>query len=281
MKLPSDLQAFTAPLLKKFVPNCRFVPVQRVILDRNHHLDAVLPIPQGHALTVLSWNIAKNNRSSDWIADFREIQAAYAPDIVFLQEVCIGEDAPHTPGVDDFNWIYAPNYFDAHHQTYSGILTAATAYAAKRRSLTTRAAEPITNTPKISLITEYKLPSRQETLLAVNTHLINFVELSKFQAELLDLERAIAAHRGAMILAGDFNTWNQSRWNLLCQMTARLHLAPVSFPLQENKKIKRFLLSPPLDFVFYRGLQENAINVRVLDQITSSDHQPLITEFFF
>lgn len=61
-------------------------------------------------------------------------------------------------------------------------------------------------------------------------------------------------------------------------MTAKLELKPVSFPLVEAKKIKRFLLSPPLDYIFYRGFKQKTVNARVIDNISSSDHNPLLVE---
>lgn len=39
------------------------------------------------SITVLSWNIAKNNYDKNWIRDFLSILEQYQPDIIFLQEV--------------------------------------------------------------------------------------------------------------------------------------------------------------------------------------------------
>lgn len=61
-------------------------------------------------------------------------------------------------------------------------------------------------------------------------------------------------------------------------MTAKLGLTPVSFPLFEAQKIKRFLLSPPLDYIFYRGFKQNTASAMVIDTLSSSDHNPLLVE---
>jgi endonuclease/exonuclease/phosphatase (EEP) superfamily protein YafD len=61
----------------------------------------------------------------------------------------------------------------------------------------------------------------------------------------------------------------------------RLGLTPVAFTPHESKKIKRFLFSPPLDHIFYRGLSEKKTSARVLDHISSSDHKPLLAEFSY
>lgn len=119
------------------------------------------------------------------------------------------------------------------------------------------------------MFAEYYLDDCYDNLLAVNTHLINFVNLSKFKAQLQEIESIVATYQGAIILTGDFNTWNKSRWRMLYQMTARLNLTPVSFTAEDTKKIKSFLLSPPLDYIFYRGLVQKPDTAKVIDNISS------------
>ncbi len=62
-------------------------------------------------------------------------------------------------------------------------------------------------------------------------------------------------------------------------MATRLGLTAVSFTPRETKKIKRFLLSPPLDYIFYRGFKQKPLSSKVIDNISSSDHNPLLVEF--
>jgi endonuclease/exonuclease/phosphatase (EEP) superfamily protein YafD len=81
-----------------------------------------------------------------------------------------------------------------------------------------------------------------------------------------------------VIFAGDFNTWHQSRWELLAQMTDRLGLQPVTFAANEQQKIKRFLNSPPLDYIFSRGFRSRPLSAKVVKGTRSSDHKPLIVE---
>ena len=98
--------------------------------------------------------------------------------------------------------------------------------------------------------------------------------------QLHEIEAIIAQHQGAVIFSGDFNTWTRSRALLLLQMTAKLGLTPVTFPLLEALKIKRFLLSPPLDYIFYRGFKQKTASAMVIDKISSSDHNPLLVELY-
>ena len=204
-----------------------------------------------------------------------------------MQEVRLCATAAHTQDkkafglssvAPNFNWSFAPNFINNATNTYSGVLTATKVRRLSSQSLTTEHTEPILNTPKATLFSEYSLSDRSETLLAVNTHLINFVSLHKFKAQLQAIEAVLAQHTGAIILSGDFNTWKSTRWQLLHQMVQRLQLKAVSFSAKDTQKIKRFLLSPPLDHIFYRGFQQKRLTATVIDTLTSSDHYPLLVE---
>ncbi|BAZ46544.1 hypothetical protein NIES4102_35800 [Chondrocystis sp. NIES-4102] len=233
-----------------------------------------------NSIKVLSWNIAKNNYSPRWRADFQAIVEQYQPDKIFLQEVRLCTIDRYIPELASMGWSFAPNLIDNWHNAYSGVLTATKGDRLESQAIITEHQEPVTNTPKVSLFVKYTLASEQ-TLLTVNTHLINFVETSKFQAQLQTIETVVAKHQGAVILSGDFNTWNLTRWVLLSEMTKRLGLTPVAFPWIEAQKIKRFLLSPPLDYIFYRGLKQKSPSAKVIDHFDSSDHNPLLAEFYF
>jgi endonuclease/exonuclease/phosphatase (EEP) superfamily protein YafD len=262
-------------LFQQFVPSYRFVRTQADIIDKSHVLHRQL---DGRSIKVLNWNIAKNNHQPQWIQDFYKILQQFQPDLIFLQEVRLGLEAEHAVDVADMSWSFAPNFMDAHHQAYAGVLTAAKTNPITSKALTTVHYEPIIQTPKVSLITEYPLLHQTTTLLTVNSHLINFVELNKFRRQLHQLEETIAQHQGPMIFSGDFNTWSQNRFSLLDQVTSRLGLTSVTFPPHHHRNLKRFLLSPPLDYIFYRGFRQQPISARVLN-VDSSDHKPLLAEF--
>lgn len=223
----------------------------------NHH--------QKETLRVLSWNIAKNNHRQHWQREFRQLILSHQPDKIFLQEACLCARSAQSKdkrafGFSDIaptlSWSFAPNFIDTVTNTYSGVLTATATRCVSSRSLTTSHTEPILQTPKATLFAEYSLSECSDNLLTVNTHLINFVGLSKFEAQLQVIEQVLKKHTGAIILSGDFNTWNLSRWQMLRRMAARLQLSAVSFEPKDISKIKNFLLSPPLDHIFYRGFTQ-------------------------
>lgn len=258
------------------MPAHRFLRIQTHTIGRQHVHHTQL---DSTAIRVLNWNIAKQNHHAQWLRDFRTILHRYQPDVIFLQEVRLGIDADHAVDLADMSWNYAPNFIDAHHQAYSGVLTAAKTNASHSRAIVTEHYEPIVQTPKVSLVTEYPLAEHPKTLLAINSHLINFVNLETFHTQLRDLELTVSTHQGPIIFAGDFNIWSAARSQLLDQAAARLGLRPVTFTPEDHQKIKRFLCSPPLDYILYKGLIEHPRQAQVLDQITSSDHKPMLAEF--
>lgn len=274
----SDQSALSASLSKlndQLNLTRRFESVPAATIDNLHSTPTAI---NAQSIKVLSWNINKNNNKPDWIADFSEIIQRYRPDKIFLQEVLLCATSEEIPQLVQMGWSFAPNFIDKISNTYSGVLIATRDNHLNAKAVITQHSEPITNTPKVSLFAEYSLADSDEILLAVNTHLINFVDLSKFQSQLEEVEAVLAAHAGRIIFSGDFNTWNQARWKMLYQMTTRLGLKAVSFSEADTKKIKSFLLSPPLDYIFYRGLYQKPLSAKVLDQFSSSDHNPLLVE---
>ncbi len=258
-------------------PAARFGAVPASTIDRSHSNPTSL---NAKSIKVLSWNINKNNRSASWISDFSEIVTQYQPDKIFLQEVQLSATAEEIPELMEMGWSFAPNFIDKLTNVYSGVLIATRGNHLNAQAVITQHSEPITNTPKVSLFTEYSLEASQENLLAVNTHLINFVDLSKFRSQLAEVEAVISQYSGKVIFSGDFNTWNRARWRMLLGMATRLGLRAVSFNLEDTKKIKSFLLSPPLDYIFYRGFYQKPLSAKVLDQFSSSDHNPLLVELY-
>ncbi len=207
-----DIKEHVDTLTRKFVPSYRFIRTQESTIDSNHIFQTEL---NDASIKVLNWNIAKKNYDKVWVRDFLNIIEKYQPDLIFLQEFRLGSEAEKVVELTDMSWVFAPNFIDAHHQTYSGILTASKISPLTKKAIITRHHEPILKTPKVSLITEYPLSNRKETLIAINSHLINFVDLDKFKTQLHELQLALSTHRGPLIFSGDFNTWNRKRVNIL------------------------------------------------------------------
>ena len=122
-----------------------------------------------------------------------------------MQEVRLDIAVRKIPELAQLCWSFAPSFVDTFNNTYSGVLIAAKANHVNSKALISKYLEPVINTPKVSLFAEYFLSRCPENLLTVDTHLINFVGLGKFKAQLQEIESILSNHHGAIIFAGDFN----------------------------------------------------------------------------
>jgi endonuclease/exonuclease/phosphatase (EEP) superfamily protein YafD len=130
--------------------------------------------------------------------------------------------------------------------------------------------EPFTGTPKMSLISKYKIAGTE--LWIVNLHGLNFdITHGDFKDQIDDVIRKISVHAGPMIFAGDFNTWSKSRMEHLFHRTSELGLtrAPLESPMG--------IFNATLDHIFFRGINIKSTQLRT--DIQSSDHLPLEIQF--
>ena len=133
-------------------------------------------------------------------------------------------------------------------------------------------AEPIIQIPKVASVMNLPL-EKGNSLLLINVHLINFEwGISAYQAQLEQLFSFVENHQGPIIMAGDFNAWNEDRLNLVNNLIQKYGLDSVA--LSQDERVR--FLGYPLDYIFTRGVKV----VRATSEVvTSSDHNPLLMEF--
>lgn len=221
-------------------------------------------LPKGD-LHIGSWNVLKGKRLG-WDEVLQKASETSA--ILLMQEAAYGE-ALHQALELHAQPIFAPGYISAGQQT--GVMTSATAKPSQ--GCMYKHYEPWLETPKAALVLYYNIEDRSEQLLVANIHAINFsLGIDAFEQQLDDVLNEIAQHKGPVIFAGDFNTWNQKRMLSLNKSTQKLGLIAAPF---DKEKIKSFR-GWPLDHIFYRGLELKNSNVIEVD---SSDHNFLHAHF--
>jgi endonuclease/exonuclease/phosphatase (EEP) superfamily protein YafD len=117
--------------------------------------------------------------------------------------------------------------------------------------------------------------------------LLNFERwsLKKITHQLEDLKAIMAAHSGPILMAGDFNTWNQKRLALVKNITDAVQLKEIT-DLPEGRrtgsmnsdvwnKILGIDKTLPLDRVFFVDFKP--IAARILN-FKSSDHAPILIQ---
>ena len=133
-------------------------------------------------------------------------------------------------------------------------------------------AEPIIQIPKVASVMNLPL-EKGNSLLLINVHLINFEwGISAYQAQLEQLFSFVENHQGPIIMAGDFNAWNEERLNLVNNLIKKYGLNSVA--LSQDERVR--FLGYPLDYIFMRGVKVVSATSEV---VTSSDHNPLLMEF--
>ena len=236
-------------------------------------------LPAG--ITVVIWNCGKG-RHPQFAGYMKFLLEQERPDIVFLQEA----------SSDFFESEQMGGYF-AEAWSYpwpggkrAGVLTLSRVPPVRIEPVPARHGEFGGTAPKVSLVTEYRLPNG-ENLLAVNVHLLNFERWSvnKIGRQLEDLKSIMADHSGPILMAGDFNTWNRKRLDLVKKITRELNLQEVTgFPDGRRTGDTKSAFwndlfgvdeDLPLDRVFTFGLLPRT--ARVLDY-HSSDHRPIVVK---
>ncbi|MDX2145455.1 MAG: endonuclease/exonuclease/phosphatase family protein [Rhodospirillaceae bacterium] len=224
----------------------------------------------GNRFTLISWNMYKARRRR-WLEDLT--QMAEQADFILLQEAVLHGDREHPFHVSSgFEWIMGQNFAYQSRPVTSGVKTGSRIAALSRRMVRSRDREPMIDLPKTILATEYDILNSDGNLLLINIHAVNIVSAKKFTRQVEQVEGMIENHRGPVILAGDFNTWNRRRQSIVFKAVERhgLQRVPVAAPQWRH-------LNQVLDHVFYRGVTLRS--AAALLNVRSSDHIPLKVEF--
>lgn len=212
-------------------------------------------------IRLVSWNMQKKS-IPNWRADYSRLTEGR--DLILIQEASLRVDtvgdlpaAPH--------WSFAPGYRTG--DSITGVLTLSSSQPLARCSFVN--VEPLLRTPKATSITQFALEGRDETLLVVNVHAVNFsLGLGAYKRQFAQIANVLEGHQGPIILSGDLNTWRAGRTRTIEAMAEELELTAIEFS-EDNRT--RFLGSP-LDHIYVRGLSATSSDSSV---VTSSDHNPL------
>lgn len=221
------------------------------------------------SLRLLVWNIHKgtDEKIPD---DFGFI--SHAADLTLVQEAI--SEKSFTTRLSDANpnltWTLAIS-FELSKYNYTGVATGSIAQPLREEVIVSEVTEPILGTPKTVLLSEFDIDGREESLLVANIHGINFVSNNDFKIQINQMIDRVHQHQGPLIIAGDFNTWNEGRIDYLFEALAALKVRLVRTPDSGG-----FF---SLDHIFVRGLTSRF--VFNLNHINSSDHKPLLVDFLF
>jgi endonuclease/exonuclease/phosphatase (EEP) superfamily protein YafD len=220
------------------------------------------PMLDGSAIRMVTWNIHKEG-DAGWQKDLEALSRV--TDIVLLQEVTLHPAVRDVLRGVDLRWVMASSF------TYGdddiGVLTASR--IAPIASCTQRVVEPILRLPKSAVLSWFGLSGSAQTLAVVNVHAVNFsLSVDTYREQMRAIGDALAAHKGPVIFAGDFNTWSAARTQVIAEVAARLGLREIEFG--EDKRTLFF--GKQLDHILVRGL--DVVRSAAIP-VTSSDHNPV------
>ena len=225
---------------------------------RQEALDA-----DGFSLT--SWNMYKG-KLNGWERDLDQLHQQ--SDLLLLQEAHL------VSGLQDFldqrtgDWAMARAFTLS--DAWSGVMTLGK--IPQHSPCAQRVDEPYLRLPKTALISYFPVSGHAKPLLVANIHGVNFtlgsIDLAR---QIAAIKQVIQGYDGPVVLAGDFNTWNEGRLEVVRRLAAEQGLQPVSFEQQPTAVLGR-----PLDHIYYRGLIPLHSQVT---EVKSSDHYPLSVTF--
>lgn len=217
---------------------------------------------------VICWNVHKNsNKQNKFLSYLKLMEENF--DFLLFQEANLEENNEFL--LPNFSYYGAANLKIK--EKFYGVLTASKFSSTNSKAYLTKGKEGIFGTHKSFLLSKYFFEDKQE-LLILNIHAINFRENRQFSKELQIFMEFVQSYKGALIIAGDFNTWNKRRVLVLKQAIRELGLKMVNFG--KDGYVKSFF-GNNLDFVFYRDLK--LVSSFVDSNHKLSDHNPLFAKF--
>lgn len=212
-------------------------------------------------IRLLSWNV-KKGESNSWQSELEHFAAG--KHIVLMQEAL--DMMQHQAFFRHSGyWAFAEGYESSIGKT--GVANFSSIRPIGECEL--QAYEPWLGTPKVSMITRYAITGHKESLVVINSHMINFtLGITDYERQLAGIVNAIRNHAGPLIISGDFNTWNEPRLAHLYAAMLALEMIPVSY--EEDNRSRFFGL--PVDHIFVRGFSVLDAKAHLTE---SSDHNPI------
>ena len=237
-----------------------YIPFEKRLNMQCDKADNLVPKLASSRFHLITWNVHKG-QDKGWQEDLERISKQ--ADFVLLQE------ATQHQNLSTFSTALFVSSF-SFNELLSGVKTFT--QTQPEWYCGGGVAEPIIQIPKVASVMNLPL-EKGNSLLLINVHLINFEwGISAYQAQLEQLFSFVENHQGPIIMAGDFNAWNEDRLNFVNNLIQKYGLDSVA--LSQDERVR--FLGYPLDYIFTRGVKVVSATSEV---VTSSDHNPLLMEF--
>ncbi|MFG1505269.1 endonuclease/exonuclease/phosphatase family protein [Halobacteriovorax sp. ZH5_bin.2] len=223
----------------------------------------------GTRFNVTVWNMYKGKEPS-WARDY--LKLASESEIILGQEFLLQGEMQEILSSGQRESVLATSFYNTDGKA-TGVFTSSTIKAVTKQAFQSSDREPIVNTPKLSVLTQYPAENGQDVTF-VNIHALNFVGIQPFTIQIATLLKAVKNIKGPVIFAGDFNTNAPTKTLIMNMLFKKDGFKQARYTGADDRMT---FLGQPLDHIWYRGL--NLVEARVLGEVEGSDHTPLQAEF--
>lgn len=222
----------------------------------------------------LVWNLHKGTEETFKI---EYLALGMGRDIIMNQEVFLDSKMMDVFGYfPHMLFTTATSFFSGKEKTRTGVANITSVKPETTEFLRTETLEPVVNSPKVLLINSYPIRFSNKKLTVVNIHGINFVSNKSFRHEMNRIYEKIKDIPSPLVFAGDFNTWNEERMEILVEYSKKLGLSEARF-FPDNRMSFN---GHPLDH-FLHTSDLKVTNARVDNFYMGSDHKPLLVDVEF
>ncbi|EPZ52447.1 endonuclease/exonuclease/phosphatase family protein [Bacteriovorax sp. BAL6_X] len=223
----------------------------------------------GTRFNVTVWNMYKGKEPS-WASDY--LKLASESEVILGQEFLLQGEMREVLSNSQRESVLATSFYNTDGQA-TGVFTSSIVKAIGKQAIQSSDREPIVNTPKLAVITQYPADNGQ-IVTFVNIHALNFVGIQPFTIQIVTLLKTVENIKGPVVFAGDFNTNAPTKTLLMNILLKKEGFMQVHYTGTDDRMT---FLGQPLDHIWYRGL--NLVEARVLGEVEGSDHTPLQAEF--
>lgn len=237
------------------------IPADSQVLSEVGKKDPAIKLP--NRVNLMVWNMLKGENAG-WEQEFDAASAG--ANLILLQEGMLNPATKKgiTATRTDFLYTFAASFY--WEEFLTGIYTGAPALPIGRKFFRSVDREPFTKTPKMGLRMDYVLESGK-VLRVMNIHSLNFTDDAAHGRQITQVIDDLRTHDGPIILAGDFNIFNEVRWAHVESSTKSVGLVEV--PVNDKPSVQN------LDHIFVRGC--DARNAWEKDT-PASDHAMIFAE---
>ena len=217
---------------------------------------------------VLVWNIYKGDKPN-FTDDFAAL--ANDCDLVLMQEYHATDNVVSAMRGTQLQFDIGVSFLFRRDKSATGVATGCSVCAIDKELFISPQSEPLTGTPKASLLTSYPLGDHTQPLMVANLHGLNIAGFAALKKQLEPLAARLIAHKGPAILAGDFNTNTSEKQKHVRELAERLGMREMEF--DPDGRMTAPFSKMPLDYVFYRGLAIEEASV--CSERDGSDHKAM------